>query len=98
MQPPPLSVESYRIRDRRSSKLQTPSSRQIPNTKHGKNILSRIWCSGFGASLMFGAWSLELCSSARAAEPAIPKFLGSQSCASAMCHGGADEKHNQFLI
>jgi hypothetical protein len=33
-----------------------------------------------------------------AADSALPKFLGSQSCASSMCHGGADEKHNQFEI
>ncbi len=31
-----------------------------------------------------------------AVEPA-PKFLGAPSCASAMCHGGADEKHHQFI-
>lgn len=33
-----------------------------------------------------------------AAELPAPKFLGSQSCASSSCHGGADEKHNQFII
>ena len=29
---------------------------------------------------------------------AAPKFLGSQSCSSSSCHGGADEKHNQYTI
>ncbi len=34
-----------------------------------------------------------------AAEPAAhSKFLGSQSCASSSCHGGASEKSNQYLI
>ena len=47
---------------------------------------------------MLGAWCLVLGPSARAAEPALAKFLGSQSCASAMCHGGADEKYNQVII
>jgi hypothetical protein len=27
----------------------------------------------------------------------VPRFLGSRSCASAMCHGGASEKQNQFM-
>jgi hypothetical protein len=31
-------------------------------------------------------------------ESAPAKFLGSQSCAASMCHGGADEKHNQFTL
>lgn len=29
---------------------------------------------------------------------AAPKFLGSQSCSSSSCHGGADKKHNQYTI
>jgi hypothetical protein len=37
-------------------------------------------------------------SSAFAADTVAPKFLGAQSCASALCHGGADEKHNQLGI
>jgi hypothetical protein len=28
----------------------------------------------------------------------VPKFLGSQTCSSSSCHGGADEKHNQYTI
>ena len=32
------------------------------------------------------------------AQSTLPKFLGAQSCASASCHGGADEKHNQNII
>jgi hypothetical protein len=40
-----------------------------------------------------------LCASpAVAAETAPAKFLGAPGCASAMCHGGADEKHNEFWI
>lgn len=58
---------------------------------------SRLWCLGFGASLLLGIWSLALSSTAVAGDNA-PQFLGSQGCASAMCHGGADEKHNQFVI
>ena len=34
--------------------------------------------------------------SARAAEP-LPKFLGAQSCANSMCHGGAGEKRDQYV-
>ena len=33
-----------------------------------------------------------------AAETPAPKFLGSQSCANSMCHGGAGEKRDQFVI
>jgi hypothetical protein len=40
---------------------------------------------------------LEL-GSIKAAEPAPAKFLGAPGCASAMCHGGAEEKHNEFWI
>jgi hypothetical protein len=35
-------------------------------------------------------------SSSAAEAPA--KFLGAQSCSSSMCHGGADEKRNEFAI
>jgi hypothetical protein len=32
-----------------------------------------------------------------AAEVAAPKFLGAQSCANSMCHGGAGEKRDQYV-
>ena len=32
-----------------------------------------------------------------AAEVAAPKFLGSQSCANSMCHGGAGDKRDQYV-
>ena len=53
-----------------------------------------------GAYLDFGFWMLVLFITTSITNSAErpPKFLGAQSCASAMCHGGADEKHNQFLI
>src|SRR5436853_2526154 len=41
---------------------------------------------------------LTFASLASAADTTAPKFLGSQSCATSMCHGGADEKHNQFIV
>jgi hypothetical protein len=47
--------------------------------------------SHFLALAMVGAASVF------AGELTAPKFLGAPSCASAMCHGGADEKHNQFI-
>jgi hypothetical protein len=49
---------------------------------------------------VFGIGGLVLCFAASTicAADAPPKFLGAQSCASAMCHGGAAEKHNQAII
>ena len=47
---------------------------------------------------MFGSWILDLGLTSLFAADILPKFLGSQGCASAMCHGGADEKRNQFAI
>jgi hypothetical protein len=54
-------------------KLQTPSSREIPSTKHQApntkeapgsksqpTLITNIWSLVFGASLELGAWSLEL--------------------------------------
>jgi hypothetical protein len=41
---------------------------------------------------------LGLGSIASAAETVSAKFLGAPGCASAMCHGGAEEKHNEFWI
>jgi Cytochrome c554 and c-prime len=34
---------------------------------------------------------------AHAAETPAPKFLGAQSCANSMCHGGAGDKRDQFV-
>ena len=45
---------------------------------------------------MFGVWCLMFVSSSFAADLA-PKFLGSQSCANSMCHGGAGDKRDQFV-
>ena len=48
---------------------------------------------------MFGVWCLVFgpgASTSHAADSS-PKFLGAPSCSSSLCHGGADEKHNQFV-
>ena len=45
---------------------------------------------------MFGVWCLMFVPSSFAADLA-PKFLGAQSCANSMCHGGAGEKRDQYV-
>jgi hypothetical protein len=50
------------------------------------------------ALLLLAAWAVQCAPKAVAAETEPAKFLGSPGCASAMCHGGADEKHNEFWI
>jgi hypothetical protein len=46
----------------KSSKLQHPSSREIPTSKFRSSTLADdwIWSLNIGASLEFGAWNLEL--------------------------------------
>jgi hypothetical protein len=44
----------------KNSKLQTPSSKEVPNTKLQEFLVKLIWDLELGASLMFGAWCLEL--------------------------------------
>ena len=44
--------------------------------------------------LVLGAF---LCPPVLAADTAAPKFLGAQSCANSMCHGGAGEKRDQYV-
>ncbi len=46
----------------------------------------------------FGAMVFTLLVSALFADEANPKFLGSQSCSSSSCHGGAGEKSKQYTI
>jgi hypothetical protein len=48
--------------------------------------------------LTFSLSPLLLAVALPGAEVTAPMFLGSQSCASSSCHGGADEMHNQFVI
>jgi hypothetical protein len=44
-----------------SSKSQAPSSKEIPSSKHQREIAAMpFWSLGFGASLELGAWDLEL--------------------------------------
>lgn len=45
---------------------------------------------------MFGVWCLVSVPASFAADPA-PKFLGAQSCATSMCHGGAGDKRDQYV-
>jgi hypothetical protein len=93
------------------SKFQIPNPKlhrnpelQIPNRAlHSSE--SSGWVLGFGDSLRFGIWNLGFLSllllwfaSNTLASDVVSKFLGSQSCATSMCHGGADELHNQFGI
>lgn len=47
---------------------------------------------------LFRVSSLFVLGTALHGAESVPAFLGSQSCASSSCHGGADEKHNQFII
>jgi hypothetical protein len=60
----------------------------------------KIWrLHAFTHFLTFSLSPLLLSSATlRAADDPLPKFLGAQSCASSSCHGGADEKRNQFMI
>jgi hypothetical protein len=47
----------------------------------------------FSAAILIGR-----CSAAETNEPARPRFLGANSCASSGCHGGAGPQQNQYLI
>jgi len=60
-------------------------------SKQVRRISSRWLTFSLSSLLLFGA-------ALNAADLALPRFVGSQGCASALCHGGADDKHNQFLI
>jgi hypothetical protein len=71
---------------------QRPYSR-FESGRVGAGILRR--CLAWGSFALIGVRCLEL-STVSAAEVA-PKFLGSQSCGTTLCHGGADEMHNQFV-
>jgi hypothetical protein len=51
-----------------------------------------------GMILAFTACSASLFGGNTVAAETAPAFVGSQSCASSMCHGGADDKRNQFNI
>ena len=42
--------------------------------------------------------ALVLCHTARAETPPPPRFLGSQSCSTSGCHGGAKTNRDQFLV
>ena len=54
----------------------------------------------FGIYAVRGLWCLVALPRAMSAEVMEPasRFLGAQSCASAMCHGGAEEKHDELVI
>jgi hypothetical protein len=86
------------IATRRNTKHQTPNTKQLPNIKLQSAALGIGQRSGWGLKvggyLVFGVWCLVF--SSPSADLA-PKFLGAQSCANSMCHGGAGEKRDQFI-
>ena len=56
--------------------------------------------TGFFASLcalVIGAFAAEVTPIRAEEEPRIPRYLGSLSCASSSCHGGAGERRDQWV-
>src|SRR5437899_4277332 len=96
-----LSQSLHEAHQARNTKLQDPSSRETPNSKMTNLPQSRFWYLGFGASLVLGAWSLEL----RAADlsPAETQFFESKirpilSDKCYKCHSGQAEKVRGSLL